>query len=496
MIRYTVRKLMLATVLGGVLVSQSQAAAPKRQPVAPQIPTATGQAPLVDEQGRPVDPRLLKTANGKPIIFLGEPGKPEMQGAIEESIPQADGTVKHKVRMLKTGEIVELVDPKGTLNPNYKPTAVATTEPPLTTTPTAPAPIAAAPVVPATPAVPTTLAPAPAPSLAPVAPKPIAANPTTKPTATPYGGAMNGLVIPKFEPTSQGRQVSAVPAVNTLATPPVAPIPSTINPQRPGVTASMPNAIPQAATNADPLMNLNRKLLAPAAEASRSAYPVTTPVAPKKPTFWQRLTGSKKSEPTPQPTYPGPISKTGTPNLLTECPTCVDGTPEKQPTSFGVARVQLDRPADAPTSETIVQASGNTPATAPTGTPRASFESLQPGTVILPASDSTVTGHVESISSEQLVAQLRESIRPSQREQAILGLVQIHRTLPTDVKTAFLTAAKDDPAAIVRATAIRCLAEKDVRDAEFVQLLKERATDTDPVIRIEAAAALKIIGQR
>ena len=86
----------------------------------------------------------------------------------------------------------------------------------------------------------------------------------------------------------------------------------------------------------------------------------------------------------------------------------------------------------------------------------------------------------------QLLAMLRGSIMPSERERAVEMLAQCDwRTEPESV-AALVVAAKLDPAPMVRVSCVRALTRMKVNTMVFYEALNELKTDKD--IRVRQAA--------
>jgi len=93
----------------------------------------------------------------------------------------------------------------------------------------------------------------------------------------------------------------------------------------------------------------------------------------------------------------------------------------------------------------------------------------------------------------QMLSALHDSLLPSQREWAVEGLAKMDwRSNPVIVK-AILQAAKDDPAATVRAGCVRCLAKMKVASEEVVQGVQGLKYDTDPRVRHEFEEAMHVL---
>ncbi len=109
---------------------------------------------------------------------------------------------------------------------------------------------------------------------------------------------------------------------------------------------------------------------------------------------------------------------------------------------------------------------------------------------MLPAASQVPAGP----SAPQLLSMLRDSLYPSQREWAAEGLSrQDWRTQPQVVQ-GLLTAAREDPAATVRAGCVRALAHMRVNTLPVVSAVQALKADTDPRVRQEVEEALPALG--
>jgi hypothetical protein len=90
----------------------------------------------------------------------------------------------------------------------------------------------------------------------------------------------------------------------------------------------------------------------------------------------------------------------------------------------------------------------------------------------------------------QLMSMLQEAFYPSQREWAADRLAALDwRTNPLVVE-ALLHAAKDDPAATVRACCVHGLVQMNVNTVPVVSAIKKLKDDADPRVRQEVETAL------
>ena len=93
----------------------------------------------------------------------------------------------------------------------------------------------------------------------------------------------------------------------------------------------------------------------------------------------------------------------------------------------------------------------------------------------------------------QMEITLRDALYPSQRELAAQAMATADwHSHPSVVQ--FLTkAAKEDPAATVRATCVRCLANMHVNTGPVLTVVRGLKKDTDPRVRQEAERALSTL---
>ena len=90
----------------------------------------------------------------------------------------------------------------------------------------------------------------------------------------------------------------------------------------------------------------------------------------------------------------------------------------------------------------------------------------------------------------QYIQDLQSHPRPSFRMEAASGLADGRYAARAEVKQALATAAKDDPAGVVRGHCIACLSKLGYADPEYVRRLQLWANDPDPAVQSAAADAL------
>ena len=88
----------------------------------------------------------------------------------------------------------------------------------------------------------------------------------------------------------------------------------------------------------------------------------------------------------------------------------------------------------------------------------------------------------------QMLATLRGSIMPSERERAVQMLSQCNWHAEPEAVAAIVTAAKSDPAPTVRVSCVRALARMKVGTMPVYETLQELKTDKDARVRHEARA--------
>jgi hypothetical protein len=94
----------------------------------------------------------------------------------------------------------------------------------------------------------------------------------------------------------------------------------------------------------------------------------------------------------------------------------------------------------------------------------------------------------------QLLALLKDSLYPSHREWAADCLSRQDWRSQPEVVQALVTAAKEDPAATVRAGCVRALAQMKANTLPVVTVLQSLKADADPRVRMEVEEALPTLG--
>ncbi len=93
----------------------------------------------------------------------------------------------------------------------------------------------------------------------------------------------------------------------------------------------------------------------------------------------------------------------------------------------------------------------------------------------------------------QMQVGLRDSLYPSQREWAAENMATVDWRLHPQVIQFLTTAAKEDPAATVRATCLRCLAKMKANTAPVITVVRGLRIDSDPRVRQEAERAMAVL---
>jgi len=94
----------------------------------------------------------------------------------------------------------------------------------------------------------------------------------------------------------------------------------------------------------------------------------------------------------------------------------------------------------------------------------------------------------------QMLATLKDSLYPSQREWAVEQLSELNGRGQPQVVQSLTKCAKEDPAATVRAACVHALAQMKVNTTEVAAVVQELKNDRDPRVRHEADEALTALG--
>jgi 3-methyladenine DNA glycosylase AlkD len=93
-----------------------------------------------------------------------------------------------------------------------------------------------------------------------------------------------------------------------------------------------------------------------------------------------------------------------------------------------------------------------------------------------------------------MLATLKDSLYPSQREWAAEQLSELNVRGQPQVVQSLTKYAKEDPAATVRAACVHALAHMKANTTEVTAVVQELKNDRDPRVRQEADEALNAIG--
>jgi hypothetical protein len=98
---------------------------------------------------------------------------------------------------------------------------------------------------------------------------------------------------------------------------------------------------------------------------------------------------------------------------------------------------------------------------------------------------------VPAVNPQHAMMVLRDAANPEQREWAAVNLATVSWQSSPQVVEALLTAARKDPAPIVRAACVRSLARMHVNTAPAIGVLQALKADPDPRVQREATEALQ-----
>jgi hypothetical protein len=94
----------------------------------------------------------------------------------------------------------------------------------------------------------------------------------------------------------------------------------------------------------------------------------------------------------------------------------------------------------------------------------------------------------------QLLAKLKDSLYPSERESAAEQLSDMNGRPQTQVVESLMKSARNDPAATVRAACVHALTHMKANPPEVAKLARDLKSDRDPRVRQEAEEALNTLG--
>jgi hypothetical protein len=139
-------------------------------------------------------------------------------------------------------------------------------------------------------------------------------------------------------------------------------------------------------------------------------------------------------------------------------------------------------------NEMYTQNSSGTP-TMPAGT----MPMMSSRTVVATGYQSAGSGTADAVDAlrvQQMMGALKDSLYPSQREWAAEGLAALNWRTHSEVVDALVTAAREDPAATVRAGCVHALAKMGANTVPVVSTIQGLKTDRDPRVRHEVDQAL------
>jgi hypothetical protein len=190
----------------------------------------------------------------------------------------------------------------------------------------------------------------------------------------------------------------------------------------------------------------------------------------------------------PRPPMPPPMVDSGVPDNMgnaftltgTRRPIPADfgGTPQ-EPNGFGDAVPQMTGGQGSPPRAYPVASSGMMPPRRVNPYTNAAAASGAPAMAAKP------TGDVS-----QLLATLKESMYPSQREWAAEQLSELNWRKQPHVVESLTKSARDDQAATVRVACVRALGHMKANSDEVVALVRDLKNDRDPRVRREADEVL------
>jgi hypothetical protein len=136
------------------------------------------------------------------------------------------------------------------------------------------------------------------------------------------------------------------------------------------------------------------------------------------------------------------------------------------------------------------------PAALPTsyGTPAAALPTSYPALPEYPVPTSTTAAQTfpsKASPAAPLLAQLRDSLMPSERELAVLALSKFDVRACPEVVQALIAAAQQDPAPGVRVASVRSLARMGAHTEVVMTVLQSMQSDSDPRVRQEVDQALQ-----
>lgn len=212
--------------------------------------------------------------------------------------------------------------------------------------------------------------------------------------------------------------------------------------------------------------------------AQAPVIPSGPPPQPPQPILQRPVAPTPNAFSAPQPAAPAGMTY----NAFTP-------TPGAMPVPQGqyVAQGQRPMPQGMMQPQAMIQPQGQaaTPM-APTHT-QVAYTDRRPTTPSAPTAAS-------SQQMQEMLTTLKDSLYPSQREWAADTLSKMDWKLHPEIVLALLTGAREDPAPMVRASCVRCLARMQVSTAPVLSALQSLKSDSDARVRVEAEKACGLLG--
>jgi hypothetical protein len=236
------------------------------------------------------------------------------------------------------------------------------------------------------------------------------------------------------------------------------------------------------------------------------ALPPTVAVIPANPPAPAKLTANAAEAAQPLP--PKPVSKSlwtrlFGPSTPSSCAPCQKGNPvpliKPQPTTV---KPNVTSTAPPPLAEPM-RVAGLVPLPAPIAAPAIIPEpvvaELEPNKLtetIRPLGPLPKYGAIQQDNDDDrkiahFKIALKGALRPSEREMAAEGLMESYQGKSPEIRTLLQLAAKEDPAATVRLTCLRCLYRQGINDEALIAALGTAKHDRDPRVREEAESLEK-----
>jgi hypothetical protein len=197
----------------------------------------------------------------------------------------------------------------------------------------------------------------------------------------------------------------------------------------------------------------------------------------------------------PRPPMPPPMVDSGVPNSMANAftlagtrrpiPADFGGTPQES-NGFGDAVPQMAGQGSPPRSYVIASAGMMSPRRPMMVNP---LMSVPPS----PAAHGARAMAAQSTGVPQLLATLKESMYPSQREWAAEQLSELNWHMQPQVVESLTKSAREDLAATVRAASVRALGHMKVNTYEVATLVRDLKNDRDARVRQEADEVLSAL---